>query len=117
MILSVGGIGMNIRFILLLSLFSFFGNCSSGSNYYKQEVEAWSNAHIGKYTRYIKSDKKYETENERANVIMTIASLQCLIDEDKKISTASQKSLACKCARPEDERNKVEKCMEWAKSI
>ena len=48
---------------------------------------------------------------------MTIASLQCLIDEDKKISTASQKSLACKCARPEDERNKVEKCMEWAKSI
>ncbi|MCB1157323.1 MAG: hypothetical protein H7A25_12795 [Leptospiraceae bacterium] len=84
---------------------------------YKKAVQGWSLVHTKRYVKYLQKDNRYENDADRATDYMAISGLQCLIDEDTKLSSKDQLSSACACARAKTKEETESKCKAWADSF
>lgn len=104
-----------MRFAVVVALAVAAGGCADGP--FKRAVSAWAGSHMKPYARYVITDSAYASDADRSRELMTVAGVQCLVDEDKQESTPERKSPACKCARPTSPELRVANCQAWASGI
>ncbi|MCG8417176.1 MAG: hypothetical protein MJE77_04430 [Proteobacteria bacterium] len=106
-------ITLGCLFVLLVLSAGCGGPCPN----FKQGVNAWTSgpAYSGAVKR-LTQDQTIEDVNRRAELV-SLAGLQCLLDEDKKASTAEAPTAACKCAKPSDSATADSDCKAWADSV
>lgn len=71
-----------MRFAVVVALAVAAGGCADGP--FKRAVSAWAGSHMKPYARYVITDSAYASKRPiDARELMTVAGVQCLVDEGR----------------------------------